>query len=1059
MGSQPKNLILLVLIYLSGQCSAQNVQGQFSSLHDSLRHNLTYFFESVKDEKIRGVIKDVQALYTSDSINDSLSRKLIVAEELLAKNSGLNRERIISCAKTISFLLAELPPRGEHPDYAISLVNLGVLNRQIRRYDTALFLYQKALPIIKSKLGDKHAEYVSTLSNLAIVYDYMGRLDKALPLQQQAASIKKEILGEDDPSYLSSLVDLADLYESMGQYDTSLARFQQALTIVKRTSPERHPDYATILSSTARLYVRMGRYYKALPLFQLAASSIKQAWGVKHPTYATTLNEFAGLYVYIGQFDKALNLIQEAVNIRKGMPEEKMNYASNINNLGRLYSRIGQYEKALPLIEEAVKIRKEILGEKHPDYALSLNSLSILYERQGRYDKALPLCQQALNITKAALGEGHPSYAISLHVMARLLVRTGEYNAALPFYKQSIEITSKVYGEKCVDNVINLNGLASLYTLLNNYKEAALVYINALNIELAHLTNTYSTLSEQEKIILLNKEAFQFTYLPSLLFLEAVDQPLLANQIYTNELTLKGMILEDQQAVLNSIRKSGESNTLHLYENWRTNKAFLGKQLLLPLVKRVPYLDSLTETSTQLEQQLSRASASFRSQLSNSNISTNHISPQLLKHQAAIEFISFQLYDKRWTDSVMYAALVVLPNDSAVHFVPLCEERQLKHLLRPAYATAMKADSPADYSRGVIVDAASSLFSDSMYLLIWKPLEKILSNTHTVYYAPSGLLNRVAFDALRVDSAHLLIDKYQLNQVLSTRSIVQNRRMAQKPASVSLWGNIDYDANDLINITRSGTDSVGNSTDMYTGDAPINFNFFSADVTDMRTLASGGSEWKALPGTKQELKSLHGIFRSYDIRNTINSDTSATEEAFKAMDGKSPQILHLATHGFFLPVADNKVDDKNPGGGGGAFNMQQNPMFRSGLVMAGGNRAWKGEEVPAGREDGILTAYEIAQLDLSGTDLVVLSACETALGDLAGNEGVLGLQRAFKMAGVKEMIVSLWPVPDKQTGELMSLFYRNLLNGESNRKAFRKAQLNMKRKYDPFYWAAFKIVE
>ena len=128
--------------------------------------------------------------------------------------------------------------------------------------------------------------------------------------------------------------------------------------------------------------------------------------------------------------------------------------------------------------------------------------------------------------------------------------------------------------------------------------------------------------------------------------------------------------------------------------------------------------------------------------------------------------------------------------------------------------------------------------------------------------------------------------------------------------------------------------------------------------------------------------------------------------------------------------------------------------------MAGANSTWKGENIPGRKEDGILTAYEIAQMDLSKTDLVVLSACNTALGDLKGNEGVIGLQRAFKMAGVKQMILSLWKyLPHHQTLELMTMFYGNLINHESTKEALRNAQLKMKEKYPPYYWAWFVVVE
>lgn len=202
------------------------------------------------------------------------------------------------------------------------------------------------------------------------------------------------------------------------------------------------------------------------------------------------------------------------------------------------------------------------------------------------------------------------------------------------------------------------------------------------------------------------------------------------------------------------------------------------------------------------------------------------------------------------------------------------------------------------------------------------------------------------------------------------------------------------------------------------------------------------------------------MFSQAGIPIVIKTGTMASEEAFKALDGKSPEVLHLATHGFFLPVTENKSKLNEDVSDGNMFTVQQNPMFRSGLVLAGGNHTWKGGAAITGKEDGILTAYEIAQMDLSTTRLVVLSACATALGDLQGNEGAIGLQRAFKMAGVREMIVSLWPVPDMETAALMSLFYRNCLNGMGTREALRKAQLKIKEKYpSPFFWAPFVVVE
>ena len=218
--------------------------------------------------------------------------------------------------------------------------------------------------------------------------------------------------------------------------------------------------------------------------------------------------------------------------------------------------------------------------------------------------------------------------------------------------------------------------------------------------------------------------------------------------------------------------------------------------------------------------------------------------------------------------------------------------------------------------------------------------------------------------------------------------------------------------------------------------------------------------WGELPGTKLEIDSINNVCRQAKLNIMVVSDTAATEEAFKAFSGKSPQVIHIATHGFFLPAPEERMVNSSSGHiDNNAFSIQEDAMFRSGLVLAGGNHTWKGGSTLNGREDGILTAYEIARMDLSNTDLVVLSACETADGDVNGSEGVIGLQRAFKMAGVKQMIMSLWEVPDKQTAELMTLFYKNWVAKYSAREALRKAQLTMKEQYPPLYWAGFVLVE
>jgi len=217
--------------------------------------------------------------------------------------------------------------------------------------------------------------------------------------------------------------------------------------------------------------------------------------------------------------------------------------------------------------------------------------------------------------------------------------------------------------------------------------------------------------------------------------------------------------------------------------------------------------------------------------------------------------------------------------------------------------------------------------------------------------------------------------------------------------------------------------------------------------------------WKELPGTADEIKNIKSLFDKNKINTSAFMQANATEEQFKSLSGNAPSIIHLATHGFFLPDPEKKRQEGFAADARNAFTLADDPLLRSGIVLSGANRVWGGQAPIEGRDDGIVTAYEIAQLDLRKTDLVVLSACETALGDVKGSGGVFGLQRAFKLAGVKNMLLSLWKVPDAETAELMKYFYTYYLQGKTIKESFTAAQNDMRKKYKPYYWAAFVLIE
>ena len=297
------------------------------------------------------------------------------------------------------------------------------------------------------------------------------------------------------------------------------------------------------------------------------------------------------------------------------------------------------------------------------------------------------------------------------------------------------------------------------------------------------------------------------------------------------------------------------------------------------------------------------------------------------------------------------------------------------------------------------------------------------------------MLHQVAFAALMDASNKRLIELFDLEQVSSSK-VITLRRQQPKKNSVLLIGGINYDFN------TEGKNILYNSQ--------VSF----LDLVSDESTALNRS-WQYLQGTADEIKNIETILASKTTKTTTLNNDEASETQFKSLNGKSPDVIHIATHGFFFK--NDKAKDNNDI----EFKNADNPLLRSGLLLAHANYAWQNGNNPYERNDGILTALEISNLDLSKTDLVVLSACETGLGDIEGSEGVYGLQRALKMAGVKNIMMSLWEVPDKETAEFMELFYSNWLSGKNIREAFRNTQLEMSDKYkdNPEKWAAFVLVE
>jgi len=454
----------------------------------------------------------------------------------------------------------------------------------------------------------------------------------------------------------------------------------------------------------------------------------------------------------------------------------------------------------------------------------------------------------------------------------------------------------------------------------------------------------------------------------------------------------------------------------------------------------------------ELEKQLTR---SFSINNGSGNLMNTHwqdIKKRLKEGEAAIEFSHFPFFDGRnWTDSTIYAAIILRYDAFYPVIIKLFEARQLESILhRDSYSDFYYIKDLYNGS-----DANVNMGSGKgrmLFDIIWKPMEKYLDGIRTIYYSPSGRLHQLSFAAIPCGERELLSDKYSLHQLISTAQVATGNK-EKHVREVVLYGGVNYDASIMELRFPSGK----NDHTALSGFPDQNYS--------PEKVYEKSRPWMYLEGTLREVDSIKRIAGDKGIKVKILSDKEATEESLKNITSDScPDVIHFSTHGFFFADPERNYEKSGffPSGERTDLFMEHsdNPLMRAGLVLAGANYAWAGGAVPSDIDDGILTAYEVSNLYLPNTELVVLSACETGLGEVKGSEGVYGLQRSFKIAGADYILMTLWQIPDSQTVELMSRFYTEWFSGRSVPEALIAAQRYMKHNYplQPYMWAAFVLI-
>ena len=916
-------------------------------------------------------------------------------------------------------------------------------------FDQAFDLTKAAESIVLARLGKENITY----GNVCSVYGWMFLIQGDFPQAEvwllRTVEIKGKYLGQGHIASAYDLTRLGILYQNIGNNPDSERFLVEAKNINEANFGKQHPEYAMAIIRLATLYAQIDEGEKAEALF-LEAKSLFDAGLIdkKHHFYSICLNNLANVYTDLGLDQKAEPLYLQSLEIiKRDLGEDHPEYARGLSNLARSYIGSSRFTAAEPLLLQAKTIMEKAGKTEAAVYSEIIGNLSSLYIESGQLERAEPLVLQALAVEEKLSGRKHHRTALTLSILAELYRKKGDVKKAEASYLEALAIFKTTHGKDHPFYINTLHGLIDLYWTLHRFSEVISLTEEAWEGEKLMIVNSAHHLSERE----LSEQLASFRVYQNTLYSYSQRLAALSSTSFDNALFHKGFLLNSILQLQGMVTRNPTAD--EKLSKLKLLQRRLSEQYASPIAERdSTNVFSLEAEANSLEKELARTVAGYSEAIR--QVRWQEVQAALKPGETAIEFVDYQYFDPKPTDSVMYAALLIHPGDLQPHFIPLFEKKELLPLLRGATGGNNFLKINALYASNPFADGQKS-----PYELIWKPLEQALKNTFTVYCSASGLLHYLNLAAIPTPDGKPIGDARHLVLLGSTRSlavdskesslVIPNAANNALKADAYLAGGIRYESDSTaisMSIASSivGTRSIETTTIAFQPDSS----------------ATRAGDLNYLPATATEVREIGQMLRAANFSTKIDTGFFASEEAFRSLGiGKpSPRILHLATHGYFFPDPKGK---KTNAGQEPVFKMSEHPMIRSGLIMAGAKQAWLTGKHPEGQEDGILTAYEISQMNLSNTELVVLSACETGLGQVSGNEGVYGLQRAFKIAGVKYLIMSLWKVDDRSTQAFMAEFYKQWLQGKQPiPEAFRAAQKSMRAKSPGAYdWAGFVLIE
>jgi CHAT domain-containing protein/tetratricopeptide (TPR) repeat protein len=868
-----------------------------------------------------------------------------------------------------------------------------------------------------------------------------GHYEQALDLSQTALTEAEEALGP-NASYVGEFPgQLGAIALIAGDREKAAAAFQRAILIDQAAKDANNQPLAFALLGVGSVYIAASDYAKAEEALQRAVHITEENQGRESPDLASCLVVLSLLHQRRGDFPRALAEIQHALAIdqQRLEPDDRATLKA-LDSLGDVYFELHDLDHAVPVLQQTLRLTEQKLGPNHPLVAHPLQNLGIIARDQKQFSLSLEYLWRAERVREQALGSQHPLTATLLVNIGNVYSQQGDYRRSTETYLRALSVLERAAGPYHEWTMMTLGNLARSYAAQNDPSDAVR-YMARMNAAAeTNLSLNLAIGSEHDRLDYADKFAFQTSRTISLNLSEAPNDPAAANLAAEIILQRKGRVLDAVSDSMRNLRRRLQPEDQELLNELSDTLAELAKAALHGPGQTTPEvyqakLVALQRHKEELETEISRRSAGYYQRTDAVTLAA--VRKAIPADSVLIEFCVHRPYDFRQLshaedNTPLRYVVYLIPPQGDVRWKDLGDAKEIDNQI-DAYRQTLRDPKRADARQ----------LARALDAKLMQPMRALGIEGKHLIISPDGELNLLSFESLLDEQGRYLIEDYPISYVTTGRDLLRMEVARTGRSEPVVVANPSFGDPEAAQLPQTVPARLKPASAVRVGRGP----------------GSGDKDlyFAPLAGTALEARELKSLFPEAKILTGTQASKAELEQI------ESPSILHIATHGFFLQnaadEAEKRAADKirpslsgpSPRGVESVLDVE-NPLLRSGLALAGANF---GE---GGNEKGILTALEASNLNLWGTKLVTLSACDTGVGEVRNGEGVYGLRRAFFIAGAETVVMSLWPVSDSVTRELMTSYYRGLKAGLGRGDALRQAQLAMLHRNGrehPFYWASF----